>query len=183
MSLEIRLPRVLRQVRLPTVACHYKKLAQEAIQSGQSYEEYLLALLEEEVTQRQVNQRKRRVREAHFPVLRMLDEFDFGVIPSIRQQQVIQLVGGAYLQQQENIALIGSIGTGKTHIAISLGLAACQQGHKVRFYTAAGLINELQEAKQGLRLSHLEAKLLKYKLIILDELGFISVVLAQHPLQ
>ena len=183
MSLEIRLPRVLRQVRLPTVACHYKKLVQEAIQSGQSYEEYLLALLEEEVTQRQVNQRKRRVREAHFPVLRMLDEFDFGVIPSIRQQQVIQLVGGAYLQQQENIALIGSIGTGKTHIAISLGLAACQQGHKVRFSTAAGLINELQEAKQALRLSHLEAKLLKYKLIILDELGFISVVLAQHPFQ
>jgi DNA replication protein DnaC len=146
----------VRILRLPTVAANYARFAQEASQSGQRYEEYLLALLNEEVNQRDINRRKRLVGEARFPVLRTLDEFDFSVIP-----------------RYENIALIGGIGTGKTHVAISLGLAACEQGHKVRFYTAAGLTNELLEAQESHGISKLEARLMKCKLIILDEVGFI----------
>ena len=173
MSLDVRLPVLLRQLHLPTVAANYGRYAQEATQSGQRYEEYLLALLNEEVSQRYINRRKRLIREARFPVLRTLDEFDFNVIPSLSKVKVMQLADGEYIQRSENIALVGGIGTGKTHVAISLGLAACEQGHKVRFYTAAGLINELLEAQEAHSISKLEARLMKYKLIILDEVGFI----------
>jgi len=154
MNLDVRLPILLRQLRLPTVAANYARYAQEASQSGQGYEEYLLALLNEEVSQRDVNRRKRLIREARFPVLRTLDELDFSVIRSLSKTKVLQLSHGEYIQQCENIALIGGIGTGKTHVgkthvATSLGLCACEQGHKVRFYTAAGLINELLEAQES----------------------------------
>jgi DNA replication protein DnaC len=173
MSLDIRLPILLRQLRLPTVAANYRRFAQEAAQSGQPYEEYLLALLEHEANQRDVNRRKRRIREARFPVLRTLDEFDFAALPSLSRTKVLDLAKGEYLERHENVALIGSIGTGKTHIATALGLMACEQGHRVRFYTAAGLINELLEAQEMNRLSKLETWLMKQDLIILDEVGFV----------
>jgi DNA replication protein DnaC len=114
MSLDIRLPILLRQMRLPTVAANYRKFAQEAAQSAQPYEEYLLALLEQEANQRDVNRRKRRVQEARFPVLRMLDEFDFAQLPSLNRQKVLELARGEYIGRHENVALIGSIGTGNT---------------------------------------------------------------------
>jgi DNA replication protein DnaC len=173
MSLDIRLPILLRQMRLPTVAANYRKFAQEAAQSAQPYEEYLLALLEQEANQRDINRRKRRVQEARFPVLRMLDEFDFAMLPSLNRHKVLDLARGEYIERHENVALIGSIGTGKTHIAIALGLAACEQGYRVRFYTAAGLINALLEAQDAQRLSKLENWLMKHDLIILDEVGFV----------
>jgi DNA replication protein DnaC len=173
MSLDIRLPILLRQLRLPTVAANYRKFAQEAAQAGQPYEEYLLALLEHEANQRDINRRKRRVQEARFPVKRTLDEFDFAVLPSLKRNKVLDLATGEYIERHENVALIGSIGTGKTHIAIALGLAACQQGRRVRFYSAAGLINELLEAQEAHRLSKLETWLMKQELIILDEVGFV----------
>ncbi len=173
MSADLRLPILLRQLRLPTVAANYRKFAQEASHSGQPYEEYLLALLEHEANQRDVNRRKRRVQEARFPVLRTLDEFDFTALPSLNRTKVLDLARGEYVARHENIALIGSIGTGKTHMAIALGLVACEQGRRVRFYTAAGLINELLEAQEAHRLSRLETWLMKQDLIILDEVGFV----------
>jgi DNA replication protein DnaC len=173
MSVDVRLPILLRQLRLPTVAANYRKLAQEAAQTGQPYEAYLLSLAEQEVNQREINRRKRRVREARFPVLRSLDEFDFAAIPSLNRTKVLNLARGDYIDRHENVALIGGIGTGKTHIATSLGLAACEQGRRVRFYTAAGLINELLEAQDDHRLSKLESRLMKLDLIILDEVGFV----------
>lgn len=173
MSVDVRLSILLRQMRLPTVASNYRKFAQEATQSRQSYEEYLLALLEQESDQREINRRKRRVQEARFPLLRTLDEFDFGAIPSLNQSKILELSRGEYIERRENVALIGAIGTGKTHIAISLGLAACEQGRRVRFYTAAGLINELLEAQDTHRLSKLENWLMKQDLIIIDEVGFV----------
>jgi len=173
MSLDIRLPILLRQLRLPTVAANYRKFAQEAAQTGQPYEEYLLALLEHETNQRDINRRQRRIREARFPILRTLDEFDFTASPSLNKTQVLDLARGEYIQRHENVALIGSIGTGKTHVATALGLAACEQGRRVRFYTAVGLINELLEAQEAHRLSKLEAWLMRQDLIILDEVGFV----------
>lgn len=173
MSTDIRLTLILKQLRLPTVLSNYQKLALEAEQNGQKYEDYLLALLESEANQRELNSRKYRISEAHFPMLRTLEEYDFGAIASINQSKVLQLSKGEYIPRHENIALIGGIGTGKTHIAISLGLSACQQGHRVRFYTVSGLINELMEASESHRLSKLESHLMRYQLIILDELGFV----------
>jgi DNA replication protein DnaC len=181
MSLDIRLPILLRQLRLPTVSANYRKFAQEAAQAGQPYEEYLLALLEFEANQRDINRRKRRVHEARFPVKRTLDEFDFAALPSLNRNKVLDLAKGEYIDRHENVALIGSIGTGKTHVAIALGLAACQQGRRVRFYTAAGLINELLEAQETHRLSKLETWLMKQDLILLDEVGFVPF--SQHGAQ
>jgi DNA replication protein DnaC len=173
MSLDVRLSILLRQLRLPTVASNYRKFAQEAARSGQPYEDYLLALLEHEADQREVNRRKRRIQEARFPLLRTLDEFDFRAIPGLSQTKVLELARGEYVERRENVALIGAIGTGKTHIAIALGLAACEQGRRVRFYTAAGLINELLEAQETRRLSKLENWLMRQDLVIIDEVGFV----------
>ena len=103
-------------------------------------------------------------------MLRTMEEYDFGAIASLNQSKVLQLSKGEYIPKHENIALIGGIGsgigTGKTHIAIALGLSACQQGYRVRFYTVSGLINELMEASESHRLSKLEAHLMRYQLII-----------------
>jgi DNA replication protein DnaC len=173
MSIDIRLTGILKQLRLPTVLSNYQKLAMEASQNGQNYEEYLLALLETEANQRELNSRKYRISEARFPMLRTMEEYDFGAIASLNKSKVLQLSKGEYIPRHENIALIGGIGTGKTHIAIALGLSACQQGYRVRFYTVSGLINELQEASESHRLSKLESHLMRYQLIILDELGFV----------
>lgn len=173
MSLEVRLSVLLRQLRLPTVTTNYRKFAQEAARSGQPYEEYLLALLEHEADQREVNRRKRRIQDARFPLLRTLDEFDFRAIPNLSQAKVLELARGEYIERRENVALIGAIGTGKTHVAIALGLAACEQGRRVRFYTAAGLINELLEAQETRRLSKLENWLMRQDLVIIDEVGFV----------
>ncbi len=173
MSTDIRLTGILKQLRLPTVLSNYQKLAMEAEQNRQKYEEYLLALLESEANQRELNSRKYRISEARFPMLRTMEEYDFGAIASLNQSKVLQLSKGDYIPKHENIALIGGIGTGKTHIAIALGLSACQQGYRVRFYTVSGLINELMEASESHRLSKLEAHLMRYQLIILDELGFV----------
>jgi len=173
MSIDMRLRVILKQLRMPTVLSNYQKLATEAEQNGQKYEEYLLALLENEVSQRELNSRKYRISEAHFPMLRTLEEYDFGAIASLNQTKVLQLSRCEYIPRHENIALIGGIGTGKTHIAIALGLSACYQGYRVRFYTVSGLINELVEASESHRLSKLESNLMRYQLIILDELGFV----------
>jgi len=121
MSVDVRLPILLRQLRLPTVAANYRKLAQEAAQTGQPYEAYLLTLAEQEVNQREINRRKRRVREARFPVLRTLDEFDFAAIPSLNRTKVLNLARGDYIDRHENVALIGGIGTGKNPYRHQLG--------------------------------------------------------------
>ena len=125
MSVEARLDILLRDLRLPTVAVNFRKLAQEATETGQAYEAYLLTLLEEEVNQRDVNRRKRRIREARFPLLYTLDTFNFSVMPDLKRTKILDLVRCEFLDRHENVALIGQIGTGKTHIASALGLAAC----------------------------------------------------------
>lgn len=163
----------LKRLRLPTMARNYSRLAQEAAGANQSYESYLLALLEGEVFQREENAHHLRLAQARFPVTKSLDSFNFSAIPSLNKALVVELARGGYIQRKENIIFIGSYGTGKTHLAISLGVCACRDGKRVRFYTASGLINELLEAQHQLRLSRLEAALAKSDLIILDEVGFV----------
>jgi DNA replication protein DnaC len=102
-----------------------------------------------------------------------LDSFEFAAIPALNEQAVLELTKGHYLEANENIILVSPTGTGKTHISVALGIAACRQGKRVRFTTAAGLINELIEAQAQLRLSKLETTLLKLDLLILDEVGFV----------
>jgi DNA replication protein DnaC len=170
---EARLPILLRQLKLPTVAANYRRLAQEAASSGQPYAEYLLTLLEQEISQRDVNRRKRRIQDARFPRLHTLDEYDFSLMPDLPQPKVLQLARCDFITQAENILFVGAIGTGKTHLAISIALAACQAGKRVRFFTAAGLVNTLLEAAEQHRLSRVEKLLMKQDLIIIDEVGFV----------
>ena len=151
----------------------YQKVAQEAAQTNARYEQYLLTLLEQEVLQREAHQQKRRLIQARFPVLRTLDSFDFSAVPSLNKAKVLELTRGEYIDKHANVILVGDVGTGKTHVAISLGICACRQGKRVRFYTAAGLINEMVEAQAENRLSKLQAQLMKQDLVILDEVGFI----------
>lgn len=173
MAQELLIRSYLKQLRLPGMAQSYSKLAREAAEANMSYQGYLLALLELETTRRVENATTKRIARARFPYLRTLDQFDFSALPSLNKAKVLELSRGEYIRARENVIAIGNTGTGKTHIAISLGLLACQQGWKVRFYTAAGLINELSEAQAQQRLGRLHKQLQSYELIILDEVGFI----------
>lgn len=173
MEIDLLLQTHCKRLRLPTLARNYKKFAQEAAEHKQSYPHYLLALLEQEVLQREANQERRRIQAAKFPVLRTLDTFDFATVPSVHKQKILELARGEYITQLENVLFVGEIGTGKTHLATALGVAACRQGKRVRFYTAAGLINELTEARDERRLLRLQALLMKQDVIVLDEVGFV----------
>ena len=163
----------LKKLRLPTFLHNYAKFAEDAARESLGYDRFLLALAEQEVLQRQENQRRRRIQGARFSVHKELADFDFPCVPSLSKQRVLDLARGAYIDKAEPIILVGNPGLGKTHVATGLALAACRQGHRVRFYTAAGLVNELILAQDEHRLSKFLASALKHQLIVLDELGFI----------
>jgi DNA replication protein DnaC len=163
----------LKRLRLPAIGRHYQELARQAAQGNLPYEAFLLALVEIEAQQREENAHQKRLRMARFPVLKSLDQFDFTALPALNKARVLDLAQGSYLDKRENLILMGNSGTGKTHLATALGLLACQQGRKVRFFTAAGLINLLTEAQAGLRLSHLERSLAQMDLLIIDEIGYV----------
>lgn len=160
-------------MRLPTVHQNYRELARQAESERLSYEDYLLNLLEREVINREENQAKRLINKARFPLKKTLDSFDFEQIPGINQAKVLTLSRGQFIKKRENVILAGNSGTGKTHLAIALGIAACQLGYKVRFYTAAGLVNELTEMEGERKLSKYQKQWLRYDLVIVDELGYI----------
>src|SRR3974390_228205 len=163
----------LKQLRLPAVGRHYQEVARQAVQGNFSYEAFLLALVELEAQQREENAHQKRLRLARFPVVKTMDQFDFTCVPSLNKAKVLSLAQGEYLDRRENLILMGNSGTGKTHLATALGFMACQQGKKVRFLTAAGLINQLAEAQAGLRLPHLERSLSQADLLIIDEVGYV----------
>ena len=173
METELLIQAHCKRLKLPTMARQYRKFAQEAAQANQPYEQYLLALLEQEALQREANQERRRILAARFPIVRTLDTFDFTAVPALNKAKILELARGEYLTQRENILLVGEIGTGKTHLATALALAACRQGQRVRFYTAAGLVTELTEARDERRLLRFQALLLKQDLVVLDEVGFV----------
>ena len=173
MEIDLLVQTHCKRLKLPAFAQNYRKFAQEATQANQTHEQYLLALLEQEAIQRETNQVRRRIQVARFPILRTLDTFDFSAMPTLNKGKILELARGEYISKSENILLVGEIGTGKTHLATALALAACRQGKRVRFYTAAGLINELTEARDEKRLLRLQAQLMKQDLIVLDEVGFV----------
>jgi len=172
MTENLLLETYLRSLRLPAFLANYRKVAEEAAQAGHTYDRFLLALAEQEVAQRERNRIARCIKSAHFPVLKELADFDFSCLSSPAKQRVLELARGAYVEKTESIILVGNPGLGKTHIATGIALAACRQGLRVRFYNAAALVNELVLAQEEHQLSRFLARLLKYRLIVLDELGF-----------
>jgi len=163
----------LKTLRLATFREQYRQVAEDAAGNNLGYEQYLLALAEQEVAQRHINSQRQRIKAARFPVLKELADFDFSAIPQLNKQRVLDLARGEYIHKAEPIILVGNPGLGKSHVATGLALAACRQCHRVRFYNAAALVNELSLAQEQQRLPKFLATALKQNLIILDELGFI----------
>ncbi len=164
----------LKALRLPTILAEFEKLAREAAAANEGYEQYLLRLTELEVAARSANALATRIRQAAFPMPKDFDTYDFTAVPSVPKQKVLELARGDWIDQHFNCCLIGQPGTGKTHLAIALGLAACRQGRRVRFTTAAGLVNRLEEAQKQYQLDRFLGQLDKAELLICDELGYLS---------
>jgi len=167
----VLLDQYLKRLRLPTVARNYNLMAKEAEINRVAYEEYLCCLTEQEVQAREENTRKDRLVRARFPAIKTLDQFNFEEIPALDKNMVMQLFRGQYLESAENIVFLGGHGTGKSHLAISLGVEACAAGKRVRFYSVGDLVHQLLEARDARQVFRLQQQLAKYDLLILDELG------------
>ena len=174
-SPQVLLEHHLKLLRLPTFGREYDKVARQCAQEDVDHPRYLLRLCELEVMDRERRSMERRIRQAHFPVLKSLESFDFAAIPSLNKLLVLELARCDYIERRENVLALGNSGTGKTHIALGLALAACQKGHHVRFVTAASLVRELIEAKDEKRLLRYQKQLAGFDLLIVDELGFVPL--------
>jgi len=164
----------LRQLRLPTMKSEFEQLAREASESNQTYQDYLLRLTELEVAARASNALNSRIKQASFPVQKDLDTYDFSALPSVNKQKVLELGRCEWISQHINVCLLGQPGTGKTHLAVALGLAACRRGLRTKFFTAACLVNQLEEAQKQFALDRMLKRLDKLDLLIVDELGYLS---------
>lgn len=173
MKTDMLLESYLKQLKLPCFAQSYQPLAQEAARTNLSYERYLFALASEEMASRETHRIERAITQAHFPVLKELADFEWNAVPSVPKARILELAQGAYITKAEPIILLGNPGLGKSHVASGLGLAACRQGRRVRFYNAAGLVNDLIKAQQEYQLSRVMTQLCKLEVLVLDELGFI----------
>jgi DNA replication protein DnaC len=172
---QVLLDHHLKTLRLPTMLREYDKVAQQCATDAVDYPRFLLRLVELELLDRDRRAVERRIKAARFEVVKTLDTFDFLAIPSLNKQLVLDLARCDYIDRRENVLALGNSGTGKTHVALALGLAACQKGYRVRFATAAGLVHELMEARDEKRLLRIQKQLAGYQLLIIDELGFVPL--------
>ncbi len=172
---QVLLGHYLKQLKLPTILREYDKVARECAQGGIDHPGYLLRLLELELLDRERRVVERRIRAARFPAVKSFDTFDFTAIPSLNKMLVLELGRCEFILRRENIIALGNSGTGKTHVALALGLAACQKGFTVAFTTAASLVNQLMEARDERRLLKLQRDLQAVKLLIVDELGYVPL--------
>jgi len=172
---QILLAHHLKQLRLPTVLREYDKVARECARDGVDHPRYLLRLLELELIDRERRLVERRIRQARFPATKSLDSFMFTAIPSLNKMLVLELARCEYILRRENIIALGNSGTGKSHVALGLGLAACQKGFSVVFTTAAQLVHQLMEARDEKRLLRLQRELQAARLLIIDELGYVPL--------
>jgi len=164
-----------KAVRMPAVAANFIPLAEQAAKEEHSHIRYLEALLAMECEERDRHAITNRIREAQLPRVKTLEGFDFTKAPLIPAAKVRELAEGGYIERSEPIVLIGDCGTGKSHLATGLCLAACHQKRRVRFVTAAALVNELIEAKQNGNVRRLMLRWMKYDLIALDEVGYVPL--------
>jgi len=163
-----------KQLRLPTINENWESILRAATERHWGYEDFLCAVLQREVEQRQDNQRKRRIKTAGFPKIKTLDTFDFKWLPNVKQTVVHELATGKFIEEKRPVLMFGNPGTGKTHLAIALAYHLCSGGYKVFFRTAGQLVTDLAEAGAQGRLSAFQAKLTKYDLLVLDELSYIT---------
>jgi DNA replication protein DnaC len=163
----------LKALKLPTILAECEKVAGRCAAENIDHLTFLLQVCELELIERERKAAERRLKAARFPTPKTLDSFDFSARPSVNKPLVLDLVRGDYLSRRENILLVGPSGTGKTHLATALGMAACEQGRRVRFWRVTELITTLREADEDRQLLRLRAHLAKLDLLILDELGYV----------
>ena len=164
-----------RELHLPTVRDEATRLAELAVRERQTHLGFLAEVLSAEVDERSERRRTRRIAEAKFPRLKRLAEFNLDAVPSIAPAQLAALASGTWIQAGEPVVLLGDCGTGKTHLLIALGLAACEQGRRVRYVTCAQLVNELVEAADERHLSRVVGRYGRLDLLLLDELGYVQI--------
>lgn len=163
----------LKSLKLPTILNEYQAVGKALQEQGASYGEYLKVLSEKEYINRQERAVQQKIKKARFPTLKTLDMFDFHALPSLNKPLVLELSRCVYLESKENVLALGNSGTGKTHLAIALGYAACQHNKTVYFTQAAQLVHQLLEDREERDLLRFKKKLLAYDLLIIDELGFV----------
>jgi DNA replication protein DnaC len=164
-----------RELRLPVVRTDAARLAEIAGRSQLSYLAFLAEVLSAEIDERAERRRTRRIHEARFPRLKRLGDFDLGAAPTVNPATIAALAAGGYLDAGEPVVLLGDSGTGKSHLLIGLGVAACEAGRRVRYATAAQLVNELAEAADERRLARIVARYGRLDLLCLDELGYVCL--------
>jgi DNA replication protein DnaC len=172
---QVLLEHHLKVLKLPTFLAEYERQARESAAAGIDHPRYLLRLAELELIERERRLVDRRIRAAKFPAVKSLDTFDFMAIPALNKMLVLELARSEYVIRHENVIALGPSGTGKTHVGLGLGLAACQKGFSVLFTTTAALVNRLMEARDGRQLSRLQAQLASVKLLIVDEFGYVPL--------
>jgi DNA replication protein DnaC len=164
-----------RQLRLPTMGREFEKLARDATASSQNYFQFLLRLTESELATRAANAVATRIKNAEFPVLKDFETYDFSLMPQLSKPKILELARCEWIEHKYNCCLVGSHGTGKTHVAVALGQAACRAGLRVRFFTAAELVSQLEKAQKQYTLDRFLGQLERAQLLICDELGYVSL--------
>jgi DNA replication protein DnaC len=163
----------LKALRLPTIHGECEKVAARCAKDNVDHLGFLLQLCELELLDREKRSAARRLKDAQFPNMKTLDDFDFAAQPSLNRVLIAELMRGGYLERRECVILLGNPGTGKTHVATALGIAACAQGRKVRFWKVMELITTLMEAREERQLLRTKKQLARLDLLILDELGYV----------
>jgi len=172
---ELLLEHHLKKLRLPSVLREYAKLARQCAAENVDHIRYLARLIELELIDREAPMVDRRIKAAKFPALKSLESFDFDALPTLNKKLALDLARSEFVDRRENIIALGPSGVGKTHVAIGIGLAACQHGIKTRFATAAAIVHELIEARDEKQLLRLQKQLASHELLIIDELGFVPL--------
>ena len=178
----VLLEHCLKQLKLPTIHRDYAAVASICSRENASFETFLLRLCERELTERQQRAMERRIKAAKFPSLKTIESFKFDAQPDINEPLIRELLVGEFIGQRENVLLIGNSGTGKTHLATALGLAACRDGRRVRFFGVTSLVTQLLEAREDRRLERFFKQLSRFDLLILDELGYVPFTKAGSEL-
>jgi DNA replication protein DnaC len=165
----------LKTLKLPTIRAEYKTIARKCSQENLPYEDFLQQLVELEVQHRTAAAIERRLKQANFPMVKEMSHFKFADVPKLNKKYVLDLARCQFIDKRANLVLTGPPGVGKTHLAIAFGREACRRGYKVRFFTAAELVNTYIEARQERTILKLEKNISRCDLIIIDELGYIPL--------
>jgi DNA replication protein DnaC len=171
--MEAVITQYVKELKLPTVGREYQALARQARQDGWLYEDYLRELLDAELRSRRDRAAQRLIREARFPDIKTLDQIDWDALAGVSRPAIAELASCEFLAAADDVIIAGPIGTGKTHLAIALGVEAASRRHRVLFVRAADLVRDLLEARDALELGRLHRRIQRAALLIVDELGFV----------